>query len=197
MNNKDRKQNVQIAQVDVINIFNAGGGEFSIKAILEPLDRYSEAGGTISVWTEDCSGSHFFSHAGNGSFRDFISQCDSHYLIGKLFKCEPYIPVTSTSEIIDWVAKSGRLSYIKDARHSNEISKRELRECYTALKEGDEYFKYERLCSELEDTSELRTLLKIFGDDLLWDIRPSKENPNFKRITVLMKALLQHLKDVN
>lgn len=195
MSNQLRQQRVQTAQVEVINIFNVDGTEFSIKAILEPFNRFSEAGGTISVITEDFSGSCFFSHAGDGAFKSFISECYPDYLIGKLFKCQKYIPVTSTNEIIQWVAVGGLLCYLKDARHSNEVSKSDLRKCYELLKDGKSYYDYESLCRGLEGSFELEILFKIFGDDLLWEKTPSKLNPDYQRLEMLIGALIKHLKN--
>ena len=190
------KQTVKVTQADIVNLYHVGGTDFSIKVILEPIPLYSEAGGSISVFTEYASGSHFFSHVGEGTFNSFIAQCEPDYLIRKLFNCPKTIPVTSTNEIIEWIALTDFVDYIKEARNSKLVSKAELRKCYDLLKDGEDYYDYNLLISELEGTFEMNVIQKIFGGNFTCDYTPYKHNHMYKRLEMLIKAYLDYLKSI-
>lgn len=140
---------------------------------LDPSDVYSPGGGRITVITSDYVGSTFFSHVGQPTFKEFIAQCDSHYLIKKLFKFDKWIPVESGKEFIEYLARE-RMSDIKEYRSTGEVTKKELRTLYEEL-QGCEFTSTSHLYDILGQ-DKINTLNTLLGDDWWWDSNPSKLN---------------------
>lgn len=186
---------VKSSQVECITITNLNEWKDWVKVILEPNDSYSPAGGRISIVSEYLSGTHFFSHAGDGTFKEFIGQCDSPYLIGKLFSNFTHqILINSPSELIKWTSNCQRLEYVKNARFDNVVSKEELRSCYEYLKSSDSYETFSAMVEEFVLTKESKTLDKIFGDNFLIEFLPSLPNPEYLKMIGIVKAVIDAIK---
>lgn len=189
----EKKVNVSIGQAEVLIMTNLTNHEIYARVYFEPSNRYSEGGGTltISIPDRDLIGRHFFSHVAQSSLKEFVAQCDSPYLIEKLFKIQPYLFIEDSSEFFDWVRREG-LERVKESRSSGMVSKEELRELYDDLGgrdfEGRSHF-VDRMDSDL-----FNTMSKIYGDDWYYDLDISKPNPKYLNTEKIVTAITAELK---
>lgn len=51
---------------------------------VDPNNSYSAGGGRLTVVLSSYTGSAFFSHVGQPTFKEFIAQCDAAYLLKTL-----------------------------------------------------------------------------------------------------------------
>ena len=158
---------------------------------LDPSNVYSPGGGRLTIVTDDYAGSAFFSHVGQPKFKEFIAQCDSGYLIKKLFKVDQWISVEQGSELIEYIARE-RLNDVKDHRSTGEVTKNELRALYEEL-QGCEFTStshlYDILCQD-----KVNTLNTILGDDWWWDSNPSKLNKAYTYLDSMLTNVIAEFK---
>jgi hypothetical protein len=140
---------------------------------LDPSNVYSPGGGRLTIATDDYVGSAFFSHVGQPSFKEFIAQCDSHYLIKKLFKVDKWVPVENGEEFIEYIARN-RMDAVKEQRSTGAVTKAALRALYDELKNSD--FTNTSHLFDILYTDERKTLETIFGDDWWYELNPCKIN---------------------
>lgn len=90
---------------------------------VDPNNSYSAGGGRLTVVLSSYTGSAFFSHVGQPTFKEFIAQCDAAYLLKKLFpNVEKWVDVEEGEEVIEYIAIN-KLSELKEGRSSGEIEK--------------------------------------------------------------------------
>lgn len=158
---------------------------------LDPSSAYSSGGGRFTIVTNDYAGSAFFSHVGQPTFKKFIAQSDSHYLIKKLFKFDKWIPVESGEEFIEYLARE-RMNDVKEHRSTGEVTKNELRALYEEL-QGCEFTStshlYDILCQD-----KINTLNTILGDDWWWDSNPSKLNKSYAYLDSMLTNVIAEFK---
>lgn len=103
-------------------------------AYVDPNNLYSAGGGRLTVVLSSFTGSAFFSHVGQPTFKEFIAQCHAPYLLNKLFpKVEKWVDVEDGNEVIEYIAIN-KLSELKDGRSSGAISKKILEIFMNTLK---------------------------------------------------------------
>ncbi|MFH3579073.1 hypothetical protein WAH98_19085, partial [Acinetobacter baumannii] len=82
-------------------------------AYVDPNNLYSAGGGRLTVVLSSFTGSAFFSHVGQPTFKEFIAQCHAPYLLNKLFpKVEKWVDVEDGNEVIEYIAIN-KLSELK------------------------------------------------------------------------------------
>lgn len=162
---------------------------------IDPNSTYSQGGGRITIVLDDISGSSFFSHVSNRTFKEFIAQCDEHYLLHKLFpKINETQPAQNGEEFLEWVGRC-RLSQLKEARHSGDISKEELRDAYNSI--SDLSFSDAGHLQDLLASDTLEVMTKIFGEDWWWESTPSKPNREYVHLEWMLKDVIAEFKKLN
>lgn len=161
---------------------------------LDPNNSYSAGGGRITVVMGDYVGSAFFSHVGQPTFKEFIAQCDSDYLIRKLFKVDQWIPVENGEEFIEYVARE-RLDAIKEHRSSGTVTKAALRNLYDELKSCE--FTNTSHLFDILGRSERQTVETIFGDDWWFELNPSKINRIYTFLDSMLADVIAEFKKLN
>jgi hypothetical protein len=161
---------------------------------LDPNSSYSAGGGRITVITGDHIGSAFFSHVGQPTFKEFIAQCDSGYLIRKLFKVDKWIPVENGEEFIEYVARE-RLDSIKEHRSSGEVTKTALRNLYNALQDCE--FTSTSHLYDILSKDEITTMGTLFCDDWWFELNPSKINRIYTFLDSMLTDVIAEFKKLN
>lgn len=190
----EKQVNVISSQAEVLVMTNLTKHENYVRVYFEPSNRYSEGGGTLTIALpdHDLIGQHFFSHVGNSTFKEFIAQSNSSYLIGELFKgIKSTLDIQDSNELFDWVGREG-LYALKKARHSGEVSKAELRELYDDL--GDRSFDRLSHLLYLMSQKSSETMIKIYGDDWYCDTHMCKPNHEYIWLKSVVDAVLKQLK---
>lgn len=160
---------------------------------VDPNNSYSEGGGRITIVTGDYVGSAFFSHVSQPTLKAFIAQCDSDYLIRKLFKADQWIPVESGEEFIEYVARE-RLDTVKERRSSGTVTKAELRELYDVLKSSE--FSNTSHLYEILYKTEIATMESFFGDDWWFELNPCKINRCYTFLDSIISSVILEFKDM-
>lgn len=161
---------------------------------LDPNDLYSAGGGRITVITSDYVGSAFFSHVGQPTFKEFIAQCDSDYLIRKLFKVNRWIPVENGEEFIEYIARN-RLDDVKEQRSTGAVTKAALRELYEVLKDSE--FANTSHLLDILCKDENKTMETIFGDDWWYEMSPSKLNVIYEYLDSMLTQMTAEFKKLS
>ncbi|MDH0032540.1 MULTISPECIES: hypothetical protein [unclassified Acinetobacter] len=162
---------------------------------VDPNSTYSPGGGRITIVLDFFAGSAFFSHVGQGTFKEFIAQCDEYYLFRKLFpKISETSPAQSGEEFFEWVGRC-RLSQLKEARQSGEVSKKALRDAYQII--SDLNFSDAGHLYDLLSKVTLEVLNKILGEDWWWDSPPSKPNSDYTYLLGMLKDVIAEFKKLN
>ncbi len=162
---------------------------------VDPNNSYSAGGGRLTVILSSFTGSAFFSHVGQPTFKDFIAQCDAPYLLKKLFpKVEKWVEVGDGEEVIKYIAVN-KLSELKEGRSSGAFSKKELRNFYENLKEI-EFESFSNFFDQL--TFKDRTIMcELFGEDWLWESGPTKLNPDYTYLETMLADVVAKFKKLN
>lgn len=108
---KDVESHVLTMEKITLSKIGQSGDEWAV-VYLDPNNSYSAGGGRITVIAEGHVGSAFFSHVGQPTFKDFIAQCDSDYLIKRLFQAQKWVSVECGEEFIEYLARE-RMDDIK------------------------------------------------------------------------------------
>lgn len=184
----------QESQCEVIVLSKLGEyQEDWAKVYIEPNNAYSDCGGRITVNIgDDHIGSHFFSHCGTKTFKQFIAKCDYDYLIKKIFGTKDSIDVESGDELIQSILSEDWLRRVKEARHSGGIDKSDLRDLYDQIKELE--FRDIGELSYMLGSDEYDTMSKIFGDEWFYDNCFKKENPIYARQQSIVESIVQHFR---
>ncbi|MBJ7435162.1 MAG: hypothetical protein JHC54_05185 [Acinetobacter sp.] len=161
---------------------------------LDPNNLYSAGGGRITVVMDDHVGSAFFSHVGQPTFKEFIAQCDSDYLIRKLFKVDKWVPVENGEEFIEYVARN-RMDAVKEQRSTGAVTKAALRALYDELRDSD--FTNTSHLFDILYTDEKSTLEKIFGDDWWHELNPTKINQIYTYLDSMLTGVIAEFKKLN
>lgn len=161
-------------------------------AYVDPNNLYSAGGGRLTVVLSSFTGSAFFSHVGQPTFKEFIAQCHAPYLLNKLFpKVEKWVNVEDGNEVIEYIAIN-KLSELKDGRSSGAISKKDLRNFYEHLKEI-EFECFSNFFDQL--TFKDRSIMcELFGEDWLWESGPSKLNPDYVYLEKMLVDVISEFK---
>lgn len=157
----------------------------------DPNNAYSAGGGRITVVTGDYVGSAFFSNVGEPTFKEFIAQCDSDYLIKKLFKTNKWIPVENGEEFIEYIARE-RMDDVKEHRSTGSITKSALRNLYDELL-NSEFSNTSHLYDKLY-VDERKTIETILGQDWWWDANPSKLNHIYVYLDSILSSVIAEFK---
>lgn len=160
-------------------------------AYIDPNNSYSPGGGRITIVLDDHVGSAFFSHVGQPTFKEFIAQCDSDYLVRKLFKVDRWIPVEDGEEFIEYIARN-RIDNIKECRTSGAVTKAALRALYDELK--DREFANTSQLHDLLYKTERETMDSIFGDDWWFELGPSKINRIYTYLDSMLSDVIAEFK---
>ncbi|WP_151827457.1 hypothetical protein [Acinetobacter oleivorans] len=175
-------------------IFNKIGEYKSDWAItyVDPNNTYSAGGGRLTVVLSSYSGSAFFSHVGQPTFKEFVAQCDAPYLLKKLFpNLKKWVNVEDGEEVIEYIA-TNKLSELKESRSSGEIAKKDLRKFYEHLKEI-EFESISNLFDQL--TFKDRTIMsELFGEDWLWESGPTKINSVYTYLEIILEDVISEFK---
>lgn len=156
---------------------------------------YSAGGGRLTVITDDFAGSAFFSHVAQPTFNQFIAQCDEYYLTKKLFpRVLKTVPVQNGEEFFEWIA-AGHLHYLKEARRSGEVSKKELRLAYEEIE--DKIFNGSAHLYDLLSGDSLNVLSNLFGDDWWWDKNPSLPSVHYEYLTSILRDVITEFKKLS
>jgi hypothetical protein len=158
---------------------------------IDPNNSYSAGGGRITVITDDHVGSAFFSHVGQPTFKEFIAQCDSDYLIRKLFKVDRWIPVADGNEFIEYIARN-RMDDVKEQRSMDTVTKAALRDLYDTLKDCD--FTSTSHLYDILGEAEIKTMAAIFSDDWWYELNPSKINPIYTHLDSMLSDVIAEFK---
>lgn len=175
-------------------IFNKIGEYKSDWAItyVDPNNSYSAGGGRLTVVLSSYSGSAFFSHVGQPTFKEFVAQCDAPYLLKKLFpNLKKWVDVEDGEEVIEYIA-TNKLSELKESRSSGEITKKDLRKFYEHLKEI-EFECISNLFDQL--TFKDRVIMcELFGEDWLWENTPTKINHVYTYLELMLADVISEFK---
>lgn len=162
---------------------------------VDPNNSYSDGGGRLTVILSSYTGSAFFSHVGQPTFKEFIAQCDAAYLLKKLFpNVEKWVDVEEGEEVIEYIAIN-KLSELKEGRSSGEIEKKDLRNFYVHLKN----IEFESI-SNLFDQITFRDraiMCELFGEDWLWENRPTKLNTVYTYLETMLADVISEFKKLN
>ena len=181
--------------IEKITIQNVGPykDEWAV-VYLDPNNSYSAGGGRITVVMGDYVGSAFFSHVGQPTFKEFIAQCDSEYLLRKLFKVDRWVPVENGEEFIEYISRN-RLDAVKEQRSTGAVTKAALRALYDELKDSD--FTNTSHLFDILYTDEKTTLEKLFGDDWCYELNPSKINRIYTYLDSMLTGVIAEFKKLN
>lgn len=181
--------------IEKITIQNVGPykDEWAV-VYLDPNNSYSAGGGRITVVMDDYVGSAFFSHVGQPTFKEFIAQCDSEYLIRKLFKVDKWVPVENGEEFIEYIARN-RMDAVKEQRSTGAVTKAALRALYDELK--DSVFTNTSHLFDILYTDEENTLEKIFGGDWWHELTPCKINRIYTYLDSMLTGVIAEFKKLN
>ena len=184
--------NINNSQCEAVLLTQIGQfNEDWVRVYLEPSNAYSECGGRITVNIgDDHIGSHFFSHCGTKTFKEFIGKVGYDYLIGKLFQTQNHIDVQSGEELFQSLIDNEMLYRVKDARSSGLVSKDDLRELYEDLK--DREFRDTGELSCMVDSDAFETMSKIFNEDWYYDGNFKKRNRIYDRQKEVIQTVISH-----
>lgn len=160
---------------------------------LDPSSAYSLGGGRLTVIVDGHVGSAFFSHVGEPTFREFIAQCDSDYLIRKLFQISRWKPIEDGDEFIEYIARE-RVADIKEQRSAGKVTKTQLRALYERL-QGLEFTSTSHLYDILGQEEE-KILGIILGDDWWWDSNPSKIDTAYTYLDSVLTSVISKFKEL-
>lgn len=168
--------------------------EMWVKVYFEPDTRWSIGGGRITVNIgDDYIGSHFFSHVSDQTFKDFIGNCGTDYLVSKVFKSKQWVCVQDGEELIECIARE-HLDRVKQARYSG-ITKEELRELYDDIN-SREFPDIGNLWNQL-DSDSCDTMASIFGQDWYYDHSFKKIDHHYKNQLSAIERIQAHLKNID
>lgn len=159
---------------------------------VDPNNSYSAGGGRLTVVLSSYTGSAFFSHVSQSTFKEFVAQCHAEYLVRKLFpKVEKWTDVEDGEELIEYIANN-KLSELKEGRSNGEISKKDLRNFYIHLK-AIEFESISNLFDQL--TFKDRVIMcELFGEDWIWENKPSKLNAVYTYLETMLADVISEFK---
>ncbi|WP_151809336.1 hypothetical protein [Acinetobacter soli] len=162
---------------------------------LDPNSSYSAGGGRITIVLDDYVGSAFFSHVGQPTFKEFITQCDAPYLLSKVFKTPKWVPVLDGNEFIAaiWRERSYQIKTLRKEDDYSLFSKTKLRKLYEELKDS-EFESISHLYDSLE-SSHKESLAEIFqSSDWWWDSPPCKLNHVYEFQESMLEGIIAEFK---
>ena len=182
--------------IEKIVIQNIGPYQDSWAVVyLDPNTSYSAGGGRITVITDDYTGSAFFSHVGQPTFKKFIAQCDAPYLISKIFKTPKWVPVLDGNEFIAaiWRERSHQIKTLRKEEEFSLFSKIKLRNLYEELKDCD--FESMSHLHDCLDDDHRSSLVDIFqSDDWWWESPPAKLNHVYIYLESILSGIVSEFK---
>ncbi len=182
-------------KIEVLVMNKLGHFNDTARVYLEPNSTYSPGGGriTISIPGRDFIGTHFFSHVSEQTLKQFVSQCDEHYLIKKLFDIKSRIDLTDSHELFAWVRREG-WDQLKAARYQDRVSKKQLRKLYEALN-GCCFDGRSHLVDFLTTHNFDQIVAEIYGDDWYIEMDLYKQNPEYQLLLNLVSCILNRLQN--
>lgn len=191
-----QKPNITQKTADLIVMTGLNEHGDYAKFYFESNPRYSPGGGTVTMSfpEQDLIGQYFFSHVVPDTLQKFVAGCDTDYLIDKLFpKIERYSAVKDSKELFTWVGRYG-MDELKQARHSGEVSKRQLRALYEEM--GGREFQGLAHLVECMSKQAFKTVCAIYGNDWMMEHDITVSSFQYLRLESVMQAALEQLKQL-